>query len=38
MAKRPKRKLDVVQGVLFDVKEYTTGSTEVEVYDEVFND
>jgi hypothetical protein len=38
MAKRPKRKVEVVQGVLFDVKEYTTGGTEVEVCDQVFND
>jgi len=38
MAKRPKRKVDVVQGVLFDVKEYTTGGTEVEISNDVFSD
>jgi DNA modification methylase len=38
MAKRPKRKVDVVQGVLFDVKEYTTGITEVEITNDVFSD
>jgi site-specific DNA-methyltransferase (adenine-specific) len=38
MAKRPKRKVDVVQGVLFDLKEYTTGVTEVEITKDVFND
>lgn len=38
MVKRPKRKVDVVQGVLFDLKEYTTGVTEVEITKDVFND
>ena len=38
MAKRPKRKVEIVQGVLFDVKEYTTGGTEVEISNDVFSD
>ena len=38
MAKRPKRKIDN-QGLLFDIEEFTTGSTEeVLLVDDVFND
>jgi len=38
MAKRPKRKIDN-QGLLFDIEEFTTGSTEeVSLVDDVFND
>ena len=38
MAKRPKRKVEIVQGVLFDVEEYTSGGTEVEIFNDVFSD
>ena len=38
MAKRPKRKVEIVQGVLFDVEEYTTGGTEVGIFNDVFSD
>jgi hypothetical protein len=39
MAKRPKRKIDVVKDFLFDVEEFTTGVTEVEIFkDVVFDD
>jgi hypothetical protein len=37
MGKRPKRNLGE-QGLLFDVEEYTTGTTEDVVYDNVFED
>ena len=37
MGKRPKRNIDN-QGVLFDVEEFTTGTTEEVVFDDVFKD
>ena len=37
MGKRPKRNLGN-QGLLFDVEEFTTGTTEELVYDNVFED
>ena len=37
MGKRPKRNTDN-QGVLFDVEEFTTGTTEEVVFDDVFEE